>query len=193
MWESDFCSVVTAFIFVHWLWHGLTCEPPWKLWEGGCKSGCRSFDLLFFFFFPDVVPVSVFCGGLVCGLLGEALAGLHVFVQQLSCDEHFIQTLAASIIGVIVPADNVIHVRLIVASRVLAEGAEGELLNGYAASLHFGFHWQVVEAVLTWSSCRRQTAVATSCECATIRFGCPNTLAFSRKLLTCLLVGGAQD
>ena len=38
---------------------------------------------------------------------------------------------------------------------------------------------------LMWSSCRRQTAVTTSCECATIKFGCPNALAFSRRLLIC--------
>ena len=87
--ESDFFGVAVAFSLVHWLWHGLVCEPPWELWGGGCKSDGRSFDLLFFFFF---------------------FPGLHVFVQQLSHDVHFIQTLSTSTVGVIMPADNVIHV-----------------------------------------------------------------------------------
>ena len=42
-----------------------------------------------------------------------------------------------------------------------------------------------------WSLYRRQIAVAASFECATIKFGYPNALAFSRKLLTCLWVAGA--
>ena len=57
-----------------------------------------------------MVMLSTLSAVTLCSLLGEALAGLHVFAQWLPCDVHFIQTLAASIIGIIVPADDVIHV-----------------------------------------------------------------------------------
>ena len=92
--------------------------------------------------------VLVFLGAHTHSLLGETLAGLHVFGEWLPSDVHLIQALAAAIIGIIMPADNMIHVRWIVASRVLAERAEGKLLNGFATSLCFGLQWQVAEAVL---------------------------------------------
>ena len=97
LWESDFFGVVAAFSLVHWLWHGFTCEAPWELWGGGCKSDGRSFDFSSSPF-PRCGAICVFYHGLVHGLLGETLAGLHVFVQWLSHDVHFIQTLTASII-----------------------------------------------------------------------------------------------
>ena len=46
--------------------------------------------------------ICTFHSDLICSLLGEALAGLNVCVQWLPHDVHFIQTLAESIIGVIV-------------------------------------------------------------------------------------------
>ena len=42
---------------------------------------------------------------------------------------------------------------------------------------------------LTWSSCRRQTAVIESCECVMIKFGLPNALALCRKLAQESMVG----
>ena len=90
----------------------------------------------------------VFCSDHVHSLIGKALAGLHVFGQQLLYDVHLIQALATSIIGVVMPADNMIHVGWIFTPHVLAERAEGELLNGFSTGLYFGLHWQVAEAVL---------------------------------------------
>ena len=58
--------------------------------------------------------ILVFHGAHVRSLLGETLAGLHVFGQWLPSGVHLIHALATSIIGIIMPTDNMIHVGWII-------------------------------------------------------------------------------